>query len=64
MSLAEHRKAIDERIVKLLNNRTRQVLVIGEIKLETLAHALGEVSQRGRALKVLGSYPNTVSRCP
>src|ERR1700743_1159193 len=36
MSLSEHRKAIDkldEQIVKLLNERTRHVLAIGEIKL-------------------------------
>ena len=36
MSLSEHRKAIDEldeKIVRLLNERTRHVLAIGEIKL-------------------------------
>src|SRR3954466_3472740 len=37
MSLSEHRKAIDKldaQIVKLLNERTRHVLAIGEIKLK------------------------------
>jgi chorismate mutase/prephenate dehydratase len=37
MSISEHRKAIDhldEQIVKLLNDRTRHVLEIGEIKLK------------------------------
>ena len=36
MSLTEHRQAIDQldaQIVKLLNERTRHVLAIGEIKL-------------------------------
>ena len=37
MSLSEHRQAIDQldaRIVRLLNERTRHVLAIGEIKLK------------------------------
>src|SRR3974377_2270526 len=37
MSIAEHRKAIDKHdahLVKLLNERTRHVLAIGEIKLQ------------------------------
>ena len=37
MNIPEHRKAIDKldmQIVKLLNERTRHVLAIGEIKLK------------------------------
>ena len=37
MSLSEHRQAIDQldaKIVRLLNERTRHVLAIGEIKLK------------------------------
>ena len=54
MSLAEHRQAIDKldaQIVKFLNERTRHVLSIGEIKLAAGEEIYREIMSSALALE-------------
>ena len=62
MNIPEHRKAIDQldaQIVKLLNERTRHVLGIGEIKLKAVRGNLCAAPGTGGAAADLQIEPGT-----